>query len=247
MEKITIQVDSETAQAYRNANPEKKRKIQTLLNFILNKMVNEKSLLEIMEEASEETIAKFMSEEQKQPKPTDAVLGGTTQSFSGKVLDAVQGVKKKLESSDQAVRVEALQKAIDYGEEGLKLLREAALKDKIAVAEHPNTPVEILHSLAQDKDGVVRWKVAENPKTPVEILQSLAQDENDDVRFEVAGNSNTPVEALQSLAQDEIWFVRWVVAGNDNASVKTLQSLDRDRNEMVREKADSALRLRRFK
>ena len=64
-----------------------------------------------------------MSEEQKQPKPTDAVLGGTTQPFRGAVLGGIQGVKRKLESSDQAVRVEALQKAINYGEEGLKVLR----------------------------------------------------------------------------------------------------------------------------
>ena len=111
-----------------------------------------------------------MSEEQKQPKPTDAVLGGTTPPFRGAVLGGIQGVKKKLESSDQAVRVEALQKAIDYGEEGLKLLREATVEDREAVAIHSNTPVEALQSLAQDKNVFVRLRVYTNPNTPLTLL-----------------------------------------------------------------------------
>ncbi len=63
MENITIQVDSKTAQAYRNADPEKKRKIHTLLNIMLKKTVNEKPLLEIMQEASEEATANGMTPE----------------------------------------------------------------------------------------------------------------------------------------------------------------------------------------
>jgi len=63
MENITIQVDSETAQAYRNSDPEKKRKIQSLLNIMLRKTVNKKPLLEIMQEASEEATANGMTPE----------------------------------------------------------------------------------------------------------------------------------------------------------------------------------------
>ena len=63
MENITIQVDSKTAQAYRNADPEKKRKIQMLLNTMLKKTVNEKPLLEIMQEATEEATANGMTPE----------------------------------------------------------------------------------------------------------------------------------------------------------------------------------------
>ena len=63
MENITLQVDSKTAQAYRNADPERKRKIQTLLNAMLKKTVNEKPLLEIMEEASEEATANGITPE----------------------------------------------------------------------------------------------------------------------------------------------------------------------------------------
>lgn len=63
MENITIQVDSETAQAYRNADPEKKRKIQMLLNVMLQKTVKQKPLLEIMQEASDEAMANGMTPE----------------------------------------------------------------------------------------------------------------------------------------------------------------------------------------
>jgi hypothetical protein len=76
MENITIQVDSETAQAYRNADPEKKRKIQTFLNVMLNKTVNEKPLLEIMQEASEEAVANGMT-----PEILESILSNTVISY----------------------------------------------------------------------------------------------------------------------------------------------------------------------
>ena len=63
MEKITIQVDSETAQAYRSTNPEKKRKIDIFLNVMLKKTVSQKPLLEIMQQASEEATANGMTPE----------------------------------------------------------------------------------------------------------------------------------------------------------------------------------------
>ena len=63
MEKITIQVDSETAQAYRSADPEKKRKIDIFLNVMLKKTVSQKPLLEIMQQASEEATANGMTPE----------------------------------------------------------------------------------------------------------------------------------------------------------------------------------------
>ncbi|PNW41151.1 UNVERIFIED_CONTAM: hypothetical protein BEN50_14460, partial [Euhalothece sp. KZN 001] len=63
MENITIQVDAETAQAYRNADPQKQKKIHAFLNIMLKKTVNEKPLLEIMQEASEEAVANGMTPE----------------------------------------------------------------------------------------------------------------------------------------------------------------------------------------
>ena len=63
MEKITIQVDPEIAKAYREAEPEKQQKIQIFLNIMLQKAISQKPLLDIMEEASQQAIAKGMTTE----------------------------------------------------------------------------------------------------------------------------------------------------------------------------------------
>ena len=63
MENITIQVDTEIAKAYREAEPEKQQKIQIFLNIMLQKAVSQKPLLDIMEEASQQAIAKGMTTE----------------------------------------------------------------------------------------------------------------------------------------------------------------------------------------
>ncbi len=63
MENITIQVDPEIAKAYREAEPEKQQKIQIFLNIMLQKTVSQKPLLDIMEEASQQAIAKGMTPE----------------------------------------------------------------------------------------------------------------------------------------------------------------------------------------
>ena len=63
MENITIQVDPEIAKAYREAEPEKQQKIQIFLNIMLQKAVSQKPLLDIMEEASQQAIAKGMTPE----------------------------------------------------------------------------------------------------------------------------------------------------------------------------------------
>ena len=63
MENITIQVEPEIAKAYREAEPEKQQKIQIFLNIMLQKAVSQKPLLDIMEEASQQAIAKGMTTE----------------------------------------------------------------------------------------------------------------------------------------------------------------------------------------
>jgi len=63
MENITIQVDPESAKAYREAEPEKQQKIQIFLNIMLQKAVSQKPLLDIMEEASQQAIANGITPE----------------------------------------------------------------------------------------------------------------------------------------------------------------------------------------
>jgi len=63
METITIQVDTEIAKAYREAEPERQQKIQMFLNIMLQKAVSQKTLLDIMEEASQQAIANGITPE----------------------------------------------------------------------------------------------------------------------------------------------------------------------------------------
>ena len=63
MDTITIPVDTELAQAYRQADQKQRQKIETLLNIALKKAVNPKPLLTIMQEASQQAIANGMTPE----------------------------------------------------------------------------------------------------------------------------------------------------------------------------------------
>ncbi|WP_199247937.1 hypothetical protein [[Phormidium] sp. ETS-05] len=63
METITIPVDPEIAKAYREADPEKPQKIAMFLNVMLKTTINKKPLLEIVEAASQQAIAKGMTPE----------------------------------------------------------------------------------------------------------------------------------------------------------------------------------------
>jgi hypothetical protein len=88
-----------------------------------------------------------MSEQQQEPKPTDAVLGEQTIPKRGAVLGGIEGLKTRLNSSDHEDRIEILQQAVNYGDEGLKLVNEASFKDRKEVAQNPNTPIGLLQQL----------------------------------------------------------------------------------------------------
>lgn len=63
MDTITIPVDTELAEAYRQADQQQRQKIETLLNIALKKAVNPKPLLTIMQGASQQAIANGMTPE----------------------------------------------------------------------------------------------------------------------------------------------------------------------------------------
>lgn len=63
METITIPVDPAIAKAYREADPENQQKIAMFLNVVLKKTINKRPLLEIMEDVSQQAIAKGMTPE----------------------------------------------------------------------------------------------------------------------------------------------------------------------------------------
>ena len=64
-----------------------------------------------------------MTNNQNQPKQYDAVLGGNSPPpIHGAVLGGIEGVKKRLASSDVDVQISALNDALNYGDVGLDLV-----------------------------------------------------------------------------------------------------------------------------
>ena len=64
-----------------------------------------------------------MTNNQNQPKQYDAVLGGNSPPpIHGAVLGGIEGVKKRLSSSDVDVQISALNDALNYGDVGLDLV-----------------------------------------------------------------------------------------------------------------------------
>ena len=64
-----------------------------------------------------------MSENPRQPRPDDAVLGGQTQPpMYGAVLGGIEGVKQRLETGNLEEKKTALQDALKYGDKGIEVL-----------------------------------------------------------------------------------------------------------------------------
>ena len=53
---------------------------------------------------------------------------------------------------------------------------------KWELANNPNTPVDILTLLSNDKSWFVKSWAAKNPNTPIDMLTILSKDEDDYVR-----------------------------------------------------------------
>ena len=59
----------------------------------------------------------------RQPRPDDAVLGGAPVDLSSAaILGGIEGVKLSLQSGNESARLTALPKALNYGEAGLDLV-----------------------------------------------------------------------------------------------------------------------------
>jgi hypothetical protein len=101
------------------------------------------------------------------------------------------------------------------------------------VAEHANTPVPVLETLARNGNERIRRGAARNKNTPVAVLESLMRDPSASVRGEVSWNANLPVSSLRILAWDEDEKVRENVAGNPRTPLDLLERLSKDNNKVV--------------
>ena len=63
METISIEVDSEVAKVYQNANLIERQKIQIILNGLLKQIMNSRSLEEIIQEMQEQAQVNGLTQE----------------------------------------------------------------------------------------------------------------------------------------------------------------------------------------
>jgi len=64
-----------------------------------------------------------MSENPRQPRPDDAVLGGQSQApMYAAVLGGIEGVKQRLETDSLEEKKAALEDALKYGDKGIEVL-----------------------------------------------------------------------------------------------------------------------------
>ena len=70
------------------------------------------------------------------------------------------------------------------------------------IAENPNSDLNLLEKLTNNRSAVVRAAVANNPGS-VPLMWKLACDTNALVRYRVAKNKHFPEHVYQSLALDE--------------------------------------------
>jgi glycerophosphoryl diester phosphodiesterase len=107
----------------------------------------------------------------------------------------------------------------------LKVLKEVetpdvsklSFKEKIELAKNPNTPVELLQTLATYKNSSFRYWVAKNPNTPVEVLKVLATDENSDVQYWVAENPNFKKQTIELTSFQYDALKKLIESGQDES------------------------------
>jgi len=65
-----------------------------------------------------------MKKNSNQPNPNDAVLGGQGLPLNSGVLGGLEGVKQRLTSESEEIRMAALDEALNYGQPGKDVLRQ---------------------------------------------------------------------------------------------------------------------------
>jgi hypothetical protein len=128
------------------------------------------------------------------------------------------------------------------------------------LAQHPNTPPQILEKLAEFEEVTIRAAVAENPNLGERSLLALLEDKSSDVRNAaiknpsismavidelewrknhqqreaIAQNPSVPLSVLKFLVEDENCNVRTMLAKNPTIPVNLLSTLAEDESYRVR-------------
>jgi hypothetical protein len=112
--------------------------------------------------------------------------------------------------------------------DSLRTLSHGGLYARQLAARHPDTPIECLEQLAQDKDEQLRIYLAGNPSLIPSLAALLATDEERTVRTCIACHASLPEQSMKLLAHDENSLVRSSLTENVKLPIFLLGGLARD-------------------
>lgn len=107
------------------------------------------------------------------------------------------------------------------------------------IASNKNTPLKILHELAENKNEIVRYEVCYNKKSDSKILDILSSDNEDSIRASVAINKKCTQKILKKLCSDPSHSVRYSVCVNPSTPIKIIKKLILDDVKYVSDAAKS--------
>jgi hypothetical protein len=98
-----------------------------------------------------------------QPNPNDAVLGGQGLPLNSGVLGGLEGVKQRLTSESEEIRMAALDEALNYGQPGRDLLRQ------VVKNETGNLQLKAYNLLSEQVDEKERQELQSYLQVDLEI------------------------------------------------------------------------------
>jgi hypothetical protein len=111
----------------------------------------------------------------------------------------------------------------------------------VLLAQHPNTPVQVIEMLCKSPFYFIRERIALRKELPELILQRLISDEHRSVRQMLASNPHIELSGLQILATDLDPTIRYKVALHNKSSESLLRMLVSDAVAIVAMAAQSKL------
>lgn len=107
-----------------------------------------------------------------------------------------------------------------------KIIKNAGIWTKRAVASHQSASSDILFQLAKDSDTKVRKNVAGNPNTSTETLDLLSKDSDGlSIKLKISSHLNSSAETLDLLSKDSNMFIRHNVENNPRANQSTIENI----------------------
>ncbi|MEM7556387.1 MAG: hypothetical protein AAF378_20265 [Cyanobacteria bacterium P01_A01_bin.84] len=115
--------------------------------------------------------------------------------------------------------------------------REMRKKIRFAIAENPNTELDILQQLAEDIEYIVRIAarraIASHPQTNLSVIEQLAFDAEPSIKQAVASRHDLPIELIKDMAKDYQIARKGFLVRNRSLDRNVLNTLAQDSHPKV--------------